>query len=196
MRTRFYSTSTKPGRTTQGIAQKVSRPKLAKDVRAAINARRRLASQSYQRALKDTWGKIDELTENLTIAHHKSIQHVRLELHMGRQISRMGPKKTSAWNAFCWKKAQEKENGRNFLIPFFVSLFIPSDPTLCGKAVLQDLVHSNQDEYSKLSKQERLDLIEEFEKQKATQTKAFRVSTKGRINDATHTLAAVESEVC
>jgi hypothetical protein len=82
-------------------------------------------------------------------------------------------------------------------IPFFWSLYSsPSDPTLHGKAVLQDLVHSNQDEYSKLSKQEHLDLIEEFEKQKATQTKAFRVSTKGRINDATHTLAAVESEVC
>jgi hypothetical protein len=129
MRTRFYSTSTKASRTTQGIAQKVSRPKLTKDVHAAINARRRLASQSYQRTLKDTWLKIDELTKNRAVAHHKSIRHVQLELHMGRQVGRTEPKKTSAWNAFCWKKAQEKENGRNFWDTIFlVSLFISVRP--------------------------------------------------------------------
>jgi hypothetical protein len=68
-------------------------------------------------------------------------------------------------------------------------------PALRGKAVLQDLVRNNQDEYNKLTKQEHMDLIEEFEKEKATKTKAFRISNKSRINDATHSLAAVESEV-
>lgn len=184
MRTRFYRTSTKPGQATQGIARKVSRPKLTKDVRAAIAARRRLASQSYRSALRETWGKIDELIENLALAHHKSLRQVQLELHMGRQLGHRERKKTNAWNAFCWKKSQEKENDPN-----------PDVSTTRGKEVLQNLVRNNQDEYNNLSNQERIDIVQEFEKQKATQTKAFRVSTKSRINDATHTLAAVESEL-
>jgi hypothetical protein len=47
-----------------------------------------------------------------------------------------------------------------------------------------------------LTKQECTDLIEEFKKEKATKMKAFHISNKSRINDATHSLAAVESEVC
>ena len=123
MKTRFYNTSTKAGRTTQG-ARKFHRPKLTKDVRAAITARRRLASQSYRSALKDTWEKIDELTENLAVAHHKSIRQVQLELHMGRQVGSTGRKKTSAWNAFCWKKSQEKENGNNSVPSSMTSLLL------------------------------------------------------------------------
>jgi hypothetical protein len=68
-------------------------------------------------------------------------------------------------------------------------------PALRGKDVLQDLVRNNRDEYNKLTKQEHINLVEEFEKEKATKTKGFRVSTKSRINDAMHTLVAVESEV-
>ena len=201
MRTRFYRTSTIPGQATQGIARKVSRPKVTKDVRAAIAARRRLASQSYKSALRDTWVKIDELTENLAVAHHKSLRQVQLELHMGHQVSHTEHKKTNVWNAFCWKKSQEKENGQKFILscPLLINVYPDPNtdvPTARGKEVLQDLVRNNQDEYNNLSKQERINLVVEFEKQKATQTKAFRVSTKSRINDATHTLVAVESEVC
>jgi hypothetical protein len=200
MRTRFYRTSTIPGQATQGIARKVSRPKVTKDVRAAIAARRRLASQSYKSALRETWVKIDELTENLAVAHHKSLRQVQLELHMGRQVGHTERKKTNVWNAFCWKKSQEKENGQKIILlcqcPLLINVPDTDVPTARGKDVLQDLVRNNQDEYNNLSKQERINLVEEFEKQKATQTKAFRVSTKSRINDATHTLVAVESEVC
>jgi hypothetical protein len=123
MKTRFYNTSTKVGRTTQD-ARKFHRPKLTKDVRAAITARRRLVSQSYKSALKDTWGKIDELTKNLAVAHHKSICQVQLELHIGRQVGLTGHKKTSAWNAFCWKKSQEKENGINSLFLFLLNIYL------------------------------------------------------------------------
>ncbi|KAF8233274.1 hypothetical protein L208DRAFT_1396072 [Tricholoma matsutake] len=184
MRTHFYRTSTIPGQATQGIEQKVSCLKLTKDVHAAIAAHRRLASQSYKSALRETWVKIDELMENLAVAHHKSLWQVQLEVHMGRQVSHTERKKTNVWNAFCWKKSQEKENDPNTDVH-----------TACGKDVFQDLVRNNQDEYNNLSKQEHINLVEEFKKQKATQTKAFHVSMKSRINDATHTLAAVESKL-
>ena len=67
--------------------------------------------------------------------------------------------------------------------------------SLSGKAVLQGLVRSTQEEYNALSTQEHKTLVREFEEHKAMQTKALRVSTKARINDATHTLSAIENEV-
>ena len=82
MKTCFYNMSTKAGWTTQGT-WKFHDPKLTKDVHAAITVRWCLVSQSYRSALKDTWEKIDDLTENLAAAHHKSIRQVQLELHMG-----------------------------------------------------------------------------------------------------------------
>jgi polyhydroxyalkanoate synthesis regulator phasin len=64
-----------------------------------------------------------------------------------------------------------------------------------GKEVLQDLVLKNQDEYSQLTRKERMDLVQEFEAHKATRAKALRVSNKSRVNDVTHTIASIENEV-
>lgn len=64
-----------------------------------------------------------------------------------------------------------------------------------GKEVLQDLVLNNQDEYNKLTKQQRTDLVQEFETHKAGRATALRISNKSRVNDATHALASIENEV-
>lgn len=46
-----------------------------------------------------------------------------------------------------------------------------------------------------LTEEERAELKTQFEDYKATKAKAFRVSIKSRINDTTHTVQAIESEV-
>ncbi|KAF8221451.1 hypothetical protein L208DRAFT_1327947, partial [Tricholoma matsutake] len=66
--------------------------------------------------------------------------------------------------------------------------------SVSGKAVLQGLVHSSQEEYNELSKEECKELVHKFEDYKAMQTKVLRVSTKSKINSATHTLAAIENK--
>jgi polyhydroxyalkanoate synthesis regulator phasin len=76
-----------------------------------------------------------------------------------------------------------------------VLLLDPNISSLSGKAVLQGLVRSSQEEYNELSKQELKELVREFEDYKAMQMKALHVSTKSKINAATHTLAAIENEV-
>jgi|ERR1700733_2591030 len=111
MRTRFYHTSTRATRTTLGVKRKINRPKLSADARAALLARRRQASQNYKNALGETWTTIDKLTQELATSHHKSIQRVQSELHTGHELARKERKKTSVWNAFTWKKSQDKENG-------------------------------------------------------------------------------------
>ena len=104
MRTWFYQpTAKRPGH-TQGIARKQKRVKLTKEARAAITARQREASRHYQRDLDEAWAKIGEATESIATAHHKSVRHVQSELHMRPSIAHKNHSKTSAWNAFSWKK--------------------------------------------------------------------------------------------
>jgi hypothetical protein len=112
MRTHFYNTSTGVSRTTLGVKRKINRPKLSPEAHAALLACWQQASQSYKNALGETWDTIDKLAQELATSHHKSLQHVQSELHMGQKLAWKERKITSAWNAFNWKKSQEKENGK------------------------------------------------------------------------------------
>jgi hypothetical protein len=111
MRTRFYVAPAKASKHTQAVKKKAKRPQLSQEASAAIRARRHQASQNYKKGLGEAWSSIDRVVEELAITHHKSIRRVQSELHMGCQMSSQARKKTNAWNAFCWKKSQDKENG-------------------------------------------------------------------------------------
>jgi hypothetical protein len=119
MRTRFYATSSKLSKPTQAVKKKAKRPQLSKEARTAVNARRCLAAQNYRNELGEAWATIDKLIEDLAQNHHKSICHVQSKLHMGHQLASREHKKTNAWNAFCWKKSQDKENGKCATILIF-----------------------------------------------------------------------------
>jgi hypothetical protein len=109
MRTRFYQASSRSTKRTQGI-QRTRRIRLSKEARAAASARQREAALRYKNDITDAWKNIDQATEDLAVTHHKSLRRVQAELHMGRNMARTKRHKTSAWNAFCWKKRQDKEN--------------------------------------------------------------------------------------
>jgi hypothetical protein len=104
MRTRFYYPTARRSGRTQGIVRKQKKVKLTKEARAAIKIRQREASRRYKQDLDEAWAKIDEATENLAATHHKSVRRVQSELHTGPNMARKRRLKTSAWNAFCWKK--------------------------------------------------------------------------------------------
>jgi hypothetical protein len=89
---------------SQGVARIRKRVELTKEARLAINARRLEASQSYKKDLGEAWAEIDKVTENLAATHHKSVRRVQGELHMRSSLVRAKHSKTSAWNAFSWKK--------------------------------------------------------------------------------------------
>jgi|SRR5580693_8678026 hypothetical protein len=110
MRTRFYPTSIGSTKRTQVSKRTTPRVRLSKEARAALTARQREAATRYKKDVEDVWTKIDEATEDLAVNHHKSLRRVQSELHMGRLITRTKRQKTNLWNAFCWKKRQDKEN--------------------------------------------------------------------------------------
>lgn len=117
MRTWSRQTSENRPVHSQGVARVRKRVELTKEARLAINARRLEASQNYKKDLGEAWAEIDKATENLAATHHKSVRRVQGELHMRSNLVRAKHSKTSAWNAFSWKKnmmlKEEAEKNRS-----------------------------------------------------------------------------------
>ena len=187
-------------RRTQNIAKHGPRVQLSKDARIAVKAHRQAAARLYRTDLEDAWTKMRGITEDLAVNHHKSIRRVQTELNMSCGIARFKHKKTNAWNAFCWKKRQDKENNSDSTLPLrcllsWLRIFADSDVEIQGKEVLQRLVHDHRSEYQNLTPQQQNELVAEFEEHKSEKATALRVSVKSRLKDVSHTLSAVEQEV-
>ncbi|KAJ8584817.1 hypothetical protein M405DRAFT_844925 [Rhizopogon salebrosus TDB-379] len=115
--------------------------------------------------------------KTITASHHKSsIHYVQNELYTGHGRLRSKCSKLNSWNAFCWKKNQDMENGSQ------------------GKATLQSLVHDHKAKYLTLSNEEQDEILAQFAEWKQTKTTSVHTSTKSKINDITQTLKAVENE--
>ncbi|KIK35796.1 hypothetical protein CY34DRAFT_26524 [Suillus luteus UH-Slu-Lm8-n1] len=165
---------------SQGLSCLHPKVILSKEARASLTAQRRQKSKDFKVALDNTWLSIDDAVKTITSSHHKSIRHVTNDLYMGCGGLRFKHSKSNAWNTFCWKKNQEKDE--NIL-------------TKSGKDVLQDLLHNYTDEYRELSQGEKDRLVEEYEEHKLHKSKGIRISMKSKINDVTLTLKAIENEL-
>jgi len=64
-----------------------------------------------------------------------------------------------------------------------------------GKQFLPSIVRIYKQEYDRLTPEQAAELLREFDEDKVKKEHGFRVSTKSRVNDVTHTLKAIENEV-
>ncbi|KIK13830.1 hypothetical protein PISMIDRAFT_118101 [Pisolithus microcarpus 441] len=113
--------------------------------------------------------------KTITLANHKSINHVQRELYLGHNSFRTRRSKPSAWNAFCWKKKKEHDDG--------------------GRSALSALVQQASEEYRSLSMEDKAALIEEYMHHKEHKTFGLRATAKSKVNNITGTLKAIENEV-
>ena len=60
---------------------------------------------------------------------------------------------------------------------------------------MPDLVVAYKEEYSRLSTEEKAQLIEDFREFRLNKATGRRVSARSKISDATHTLKAIKNEV-
>jgi hypothetical protein len=67
--------------------------------------------------------------------------------------------------------------------------------SLCGKDVLPAIVRSSLPEYETLTKEQKDELLAEFEEHKASKTTGLRITMKSPVNNVTHTLKSIENEV-
>jgi uncharacterized protein (DUF2237 family) len=97
---------------SQGLSRLRPKVVLSKEARACLTAQRCQKSKDFKVALDDAWLSIDNAVKTIASSHHKSIRRVTNDLYMGCGGLRFKCSKSNAWNAFCWKKNQEKdENG-------------------------------------------------------------------------------------
>jgi len=101
------------------VVRKSTRTHVSKDEWAGTVARRREASHKYKASLDETWTQMDKTIESLATQHHKSIKQVRQELHFGRSFAHGKHAKNSDWNAFMWKKEQDRKTDESKPFIFF-----------------------------------------------------------------------------
>jgi len=182
-------------RRVQPSARQCPKVILSKEARTALRLNQRAKSLQFKNALEEAWKQLDNTMKTIAVSHHKSIRRVQNDLYIGRGTLRSKRSKLNLWNAFCWKKNQDAENR---MITFF-SLRLCSCIDIAGnygKATLQSIVQDHKTEYLALSKEEQDKLLVEFAEWKQSKSTGVRTSTKSKINDITHTLKAVENEVC
>ncbi|KIK13618.1 hypothetical protein PISMIDRAFT_118577 [Pisolithus microcarpus 441] len=112
--------------------------------------------------------------KTITLANHKSINCVQHELYLGHNSFCTRHSKPSAWNAFCWKKKKEHDDGMSALLA---------------------LVQQASEEYRSLSMEDKAALIEEYMRHKERKTFGLHATTKSKVNDITGTLKAIKNEV-
>ncbi|KAG1867507.1 hypothetical protein C8R48DRAFT_599185 [Suillus tomentosus] len=173
----FANKRSSNARLIQPPAHRRSNIVLSKEARAALRLERRTKSLRFKDTLDDTWKQLDDATKLIASSHHKSIRQVQNDLYIGRGLLRSKRSKANLWNAFCWKKNQDKENDSH------------------SKAVLQTLVREHKSEYLALSNEEQVELLAEFTEWKETKKTGVRVTAKSKINNITQTLKAVENEL-
>jgi len=111
MRLKFYKPTVKVFRSTQAVHKsKRPRPKLSKELCAALTQRRRQSQENFRSALHEGWAAIDKMIAEIAMSHNKSVRRVQSELHSGTILMKKKWTKTNAWNAFLWKVSQDKEN--------------------------------------------------------------------------------------
>jgi hypothetical protein len=111
----FANKCSSNARLIQPPAHRCSNVVLSKEARGALRFKRRTKSLWFKDDLDDTWKQLDDATKLIASSHHKSIRQVQNDLYIGCGLLHSKRSKANLWNAFCWKKNQDKENGKFLL---------------------------------------------------------------------------------
>ncbi|KIK25124.1 hypothetical protein PISMIDRAFT_97175 [Pisolithus microcarpus 441] len=171
---------------------------LTQEARKELLAQRRSRSERFKQDLDGAWQQIDDATKTIALANHKSINRVQRELYLGHNSFRTRRSKPSAWNAFCWKKKKEHDDGTLCFLPLIYtspSRLKTTAQLPGGRSALSALVRQASEEYRSLSMEDKAALIEEYMRHKEHKTFGLRATAKSKVNDITGTLKAVENEV-
>jgi len=97
---------------SQGVRRRAPYVKMSQEARSLLNVRRHKAALRFQQDIDNSRDKFLESAANIAEKHGKSVQNVQFNLHNGRSgLTRQHQNKTSAWNAWVWKQAQESGTG-------------------------------------------------------------------------------------
>ncbi|KAF9234799.1 hypothetical protein BU15DRAFT_65425 [Melanogaster broomeanus] len=150
---------------------------LSKAARATLALERRQKSSMFKDALDSAWSQIHDTTMEMAVSHRKNLYFRQTAHHMRRT-------KANAWNAFFWKKGQEKKENQELV-----------DSESTGRARLPCLIQDFGAEYDNLDDDDKATLLKEFEAFRELKSSGFCISARSKINDVTHTLKMVENKL-
>ncbi|KAG6370014.1 hypothetical protein JVT61DRAFT_12532 [Boletus reticuloceps] len=153
---------------------------LTQEAHQVVNERRRQAAACFRQDLADAQRKIDESVANIATTHHKSVQCVQKEFHMGRSV--LHTRRTvNAWNAWCAKVATEESSC--------------AGKDVSGSGVLVDIIRCRKCEYLALTAEQKKELVENYAPIRDAKHSACRTSARSCVNDITGTLKCVRDEL-
>jgi len=91
----------------QGHVPHKPRPKMSKEARQQVAARRKESTNTYAEALEEASGEIKTIAAQVAETHHKTIHEVKNALYLGPGHFLHGKHRTrSAWHTFQWKRRE------------------------------------------------------------------------------------------
>ncbi|KAL4077483.1 hypothetical protein J3A83DRAFT_4368814 [Scleroderma citrinum] len=149
----------------QPLPQPWSKVSLTQEAHKELLAQQQSRNKHFKEDLDSTRQQIDDATKTITLANHKSINHVQHELYLGH-------------NSFHTRELQE----------------LGDDQLPGGKGALPALVQQASEEYKSLSVEEKKALIEEYTPYKGHKTFSVHATAKSKVNNITETLKAIKDE--
>lgn len=155
MKTWYYLPQRNGLCSTQGVKYPANHPKLTKEAHQALQERRRNSRNTYCSSLNNALSKINELTGEMAITHHKSLQRIEEDLYMRSHLSQKRQQRTNSWNAWVWYMSQKKKNHGMYTPMHLHSPYTESQTIEAqGSAVLPTISINKPSEYNQLSNEE------------------------------------------
>jgi hypothetical protein len=97
---------------SQGVRRCALYVKMSQEARFLLNVRHHKAALHFQQDINNSREKLLETAATIAKKHGKSMRNVQFDLHSGRSgLTHQHQNKTSPWNAWVWKQAQESGTG-------------------------------------------------------------------------------------
>jgi hypothetical protein len=97
---------------SQGVPQHAPYVEMSQEACLLLNVHCHKAALPFQQDINNSHKKPFKTAANIAEKHGKSMQNVQFDLHSGHSgLTHQHQNKTSPWNAWVWKQAQESRTG-------------------------------------------------------------------------------------
>ncbi|KAG6373648.1 hypothetical protein JVT61DRAFT_6311 [Boletus reticuloceps] len=176
---------------------------MSAEARTALRTEQHCKAEKFQSDLSAAFRTVDEMVHTLAANHHKSVHRVQTNLYFGH-VKFCTRRKPNPWNAFLPQQGRKRRRLKAlgladnsmyiFLLLYCIGETV-SNAAPGGKATLPSMVKENLPQYQALDDANKKQLVEDFSDFRVTKAVGTRISMQSKLNDITHTLTAVGTEL-
>ena len=169
--------------------------KLTAEQREAMAARSRERNETISEALGDFYALAQGTAKDLSEKCGNKPHHYMRKLFTGG-MSQQKSRKPNPYNAWQHQLAKEHNASKSRVMSQDPDshLMLP-DAGPGNAASLLELVNEHRDEYDKLTRQEKRELVSALEEERSSRNQGVRLNQRGRVKDCMNTLRKIEQMV-